>query len=90
MKYYGIYCAQCNEWLLRKDETLLFYPAVELAEAELKTHSRYWHYNSAAVTEYGTERYTPVDELPPSTTLCANVVSERNEKMWAAAGLMGI
>ena len=81
-RFFGLYCEQCNVWYRKSDGTIVFYPSVEIAAADLKECETSMFSTSPlhkwAVTEFGTEQYIPPDQQPPTTTLCMVEVTRRN------------
>lgn len=83
--YWGLYCPQHDCWYQKKDGELFYYPHPAIARAHLSNdftgiHPLNHNFTSHKweVTEFGTERYTPEDELPIGTILCPVVYNRFN------------
>jgi hypothetical protein len=38
-KYYGLYCEQCGVWATRGDGRIIYYPAPEIAQAQINNQA---------------------------------------------------
>jgi hypothetical protein len=89
-KYFGIYCAQCDVWLIRQEDGyLLFYPAEEIAQAHLNTVAKDWHSGSATVTQFGGERRIDLETSSKTMTLCSALADRRRQEAYRATILRG-
>jgi hypothetical protein len=89
-KYFGIYCAQCDKWVIRQEDGyVLFYPAEEIAQAHLNTVAKGWHSGSATVTQFGSERRVDPDTSYETMTLCSVLADRRRQEAYRANMLRG-
>lgn len=76
MKFFGLYCPQCDVWVKKEDGTLLYYPdpliALEHLKTEIKGTQKYLPQNEHIyeVTEFGQAEPKTRDQLKASDTLC--------------------
>jgi hypothetical protein len=67
MSYWGLYCPQCGAWFRQVSGLLVFYPAPEISNADIKAlQSEYPRIplHRYQVQEFGKEERQSTDRLP--------------------------
>jgi hypothetical protein len=89
LRYYGGYCAQCNVWLRKSDNTLLYYPSPELMRAELNTDYdvpgiHLFREHLYEITEFGEE---VVKNPAVGEAICPVITEQRNQERYRTSVL---
>lgn len=86
MKYFGIYCPQCNVWVKDTDGRFYFYPAPEIANAHITGNDALNPYlfrlHSWQAQEFGVERSILPSDLPEGVAICPSIADEMNQRRY--------
>lgn len=67
LSHWGVFCSQCNVWLVHQNGDPFFYPAPEIAEAVMDSE-RNWHLWQ--VTKFGEQQPVDPASLSAGSPIC--------------------